>query len=379
MPPKRTVTSSTSSPPASMTRWSVVVRAIVDGVGAGGRGRPALVIPQCVSPARNAHRGGRRSTPAALRPAVQHTVTPATNHPAIVDLSAIRVLRAGPPSTEHSAARNTRMRFGFTVRWMSEAATYADLFRLDGRTALVVGAGSGIGAAAARGLAAFGATVICADANEDAARTTAGEIGGISNDVPARPPRRRVRSTAAVADIGAPDVLVTTPAVNVRKPIVDYTDDELDRVVDLNLKGTFRLCRTFGAAMAAAGRGSMIGFASIRAADDRARPGRLRGDEGGDGDAVQDARRRARPAWRARQHDRPRRRRDTADGADQGARRRGTARTPTSRSCGAGRNPRRWSAPSSTLRQMRAATSPARRSSSTAAGPRPTAGSSRPT
>ena len=127
--------------------------------------------------------------------------------------------------------------------------------------------------------------------------------------------------TAAVADIGAPDVLVTTPAVNVRKPIVDYTDDELDRVVDLNLKGTFRLCRAFGAAMAAAGRGSMIGFASIRAADDRARPGRLRGDEGGDGDAVQDARRRARPAWRARQHDRPGCRRDTVDGADQGQRR----------------------------------------------------------
>ena len=61
-----------------------------------------------------------------------------------------------------------------------------------------------------------------------------------------------------------PDVLVTTPAVNVRKRIVDYTDLELDRVVDLNLKGTFRLCRTFGASMAAAGRGSMIGFSSIR-------------------------------------------------------------------------------------------------------------------
>ena len=62
----------------------------------------------------------------------------------------------------------------------------------------------------------------------------------------------------------------------------------------------------------------MIGFSSIRVADDRARPGRLRGDEGGDGDAVQDARRRARAARRAGQHDRPRRRRDAADGADQG-------------------------------------------------------------
>ena len=69
---------------------------------------------------------------------------------------------------------------------------------------------------------------------------------------------------AVLGPSGAPDILVTTPSVNVRKRIVDYTDDDLDRVVDLNIKGVFRLCRTFGAAMAEAGRGSMIGFSSIR-------------------------------------------------------------------------------------------------------------------
>ena len=73
-----------------------------------------------------------------------------------------------------------------------------------------------------------------------------------------------VSITAAAAEIGAPDALVTTPSTNIRKRIVDYTDAELDRVVDLNLKGTFRLCRAFGALMADAGRGSMIGFTSIR-------------------------------------------------------------------------------------------------------------------
>ena len=112
-------------------------------------------------------------------------------------------------------------------------------------------------------------------------------------------------------------------------------------------------------------------------ADDRAGPGRVRGDEGGDGDAVQDARRRARTARRAGQHDRPRRRRDAADGTDQGPARVVRRRTPTRRSCGAGRSHRRWSAPSSTLRPMPAATSPARRSSSTVAGRRPTAASTR--
>ena len=150
------------------------------------------------------------------------------------------------------------------MRSVSAPSAYEDLFRLDGRTALVVGAGSGIGAAVAAGLAAFGATVVCADANVDAASATAASIG-----TTATPSRMDLLDGAsiddAVAAIGAPDVLVTTPAVNVRKHIVDYTDAELDRVVDLNIKGTFRLCRTFGAAMAEAGRGSMIGFASIRA------------------------------------------------------------------------------------------------------------------
>jgi NAD(P)-dependent dehydrogenase (short-subunit alcohol dehydrogenase family) len=138
-----------------------------------------------------------------------------------------------------------------------------DMFRLDGRLALVVGAGSGIGAAVAEGLAAFGATVVCADANVDAATATADRLGGesraVSIDLLDAASIERV-----AADVGAPDVLVTTPAVNVRKAIVDYADDELDMVVDLNIKGTFRLCRTFGRLMAEAGRGSMIGFSSIR-------------------------------------------------------------------------------------------------------------------
>ncbi|MET0323820.1 MAG: SDR family oxidoreductase [Ilumatobacteraceae bacterium] len=138
-----------------------------------------------------------------------------------------------------------------------------DMFRLDGRRALVVGAGSGIGAAVAAGLAAFGATVVCADADLDRAAATAGPLGGDSRAVPID-----LLDTASIeraaADVGAPDILVTTPAVNVRKAIIDYDDDELDKVVDLNIKGTFRLCRTFGRLMAEAGRGSMIGFSSIR-------------------------------------------------------------------------------------------------------------------
>jgi NAD(P)-dependent dehydrogenase (short-subunit alcohol dehydrogenase family) len=141
------------------------------------------------------------------------------------------------------------------------SANYADLFRLDGRRALVVGAGSGIGAAIAAGFAAFGADVVCADARADAATITADAIGGRALTLDLLDPNG---PQAALEAAGPPDVLVTTPAINVRKRIVDYADDELDRVVDLNIKGVFRLCRTFGAAMAGAGRGSMIGFSSVR-------------------------------------------------------------------------------------------------------------------
>src|SRR5207249_1843135 len=52
------------------------------------------------------------------------------------------------------------------------AVTYSQLFRLDGRRAVVVGAGSGIGREAARALAAHGADVVCADRDLDAARAT---------------------------------------------------------------------------------------------------------------------------------------------------------------------------------------------------------------
>jgi NAD(P)-dependent dehydrogenase (short-subunit alcohol dehydrogenase family) len=139
--------------------------------------------------------------------------------------------------------------------------TTPDLFRLDGRHALVVGAGSGIGAAIAEGLAVFGARVRCADARLDAAAATAAAIGGEAVHLDLLDPA----APAAVLDVyGAPDVLVTTPAINVRKRVADYSDDDLDRVVDLNVKGVFRLCRTFGEAMAAAGRGSMIGLSSVR-------------------------------------------------------------------------------------------------------------------
>jgi NAD(P)-dependent dehydrogenase (short-subunit alcohol dehydrogenase family) len=141
------------------------------------------------------------------------------------------------------------------------------LFELGGRRAVVVGAGSGIGAASAEGLAAFGADVVCADVDEVSAAATAGRITALGGKAEAMAldvtgPDEAAR---AVALLGAPDVLVTTPAVNVRKRLVELSDEEFDKVVDVNLKGNFRLFREFGRAMGERGSGSIIAFSSIRA------------------------------------------------------------------------------------------------------------------
>jgi len=143
---------------------------------------------------------------------------------------------------------------------------YGSMFDLTGKTALVVGAGSGIGEASAHGLASFGAHVMCADVNGEAADQTASDVRSQGKKADALKldltDPESVRT--AVGSMGAPDILVSTPSVNVRKPVLEITDEEFDRIVELNLKGTFRLVRDFGRGMAERGSGSIIAFSSIR-------------------------------------------------------------------------------------------------------------------
>ncbi|QNE22553.1 SDR family oxidoreductase [Kribbella qitaiheensis] len=140
---------------------------------------------------------------------------------------------------------------------------YANLFRLDGKHAVVVGAGSGIGRESALALAAQGARVTCADRDLAAAGETVArgnQLTAYGLDV--LDPQAIVN---AADDLGDVDVLVFTAATNVRKRILDYTGEEFDRVVALNLRASFDLIRAFGGPMAERGSGSIIGFSSIRA------------------------------------------------------------------------------------------------------------------
>lgn len=143
------------------------------------------------------------------------------------------------------------------------------LFDLTGKTAAVIGAASGIGEAVALGCARQGAKVVCLDVNEDAARRVAERA--VAEGCACESAALDIRDAAAVDRAfaaldagGGVDIAICTPSINVRKPIMQYTDDELSRVIDVNIKGNFHVLRAAGRVMTPRRKGSIILFSSIR-------------------------------------------------------------------------------------------------------------------
>jgi NAD(P)-dependent dehydrogenase (short-subunit alcohol dehydrogenase family) len=144
-------------------------------------------------------------------------------------------------------------------------ARYRELFDLGGKTAVVLGAASGIGRASAEALAALGASVICADRDRAGAELTAKDLRGEAHVVDAGSAQDIAALAVAAAKRGRVDIAVTTPAVHIRKWFLDYSDDEFDRIVSLNLRGVFFFLRAFGRIMRDQGGGSLIATSSMRA------------------------------------------------------------------------------------------------------------------
>jgi NAD(P)-dependent dehydrogenase (short-subunit alcohol dehydrogenase family) len=143
------------------------------------------------------------------------------------------------------------------------------LYDLAGRVAVVAGAGSGLGREIALGFADAGADLALADVVAD----SLGEIVASARDRGRRALARRVDVTrpddvrafhaAVMAEYGRADVLVNAAGITTRMPAEEFPEDEWERILAVNLTGTFRVCQTFGRTMLAHGAGSIINFSSI--------------------------------------------------------------------------------------------------------------------
>jgi len=144
------------------------------------------------------------------------------------------------------------------------------MFRLDGRAVAVVGAGSGIGEAVAHACRQQGARVAVLDVNGPAAERVANALraaGGdaYSGEVDITDSAGTGDALAGVRDrFGRLDAVVCTPSINVRKPILAYAPEELDRVLAVNVKGNFNVLQGAGRLFAAQGGGNIVLFSSIR-------------------------------------------------------------------------------------------------------------------
>jgi NAD(P)-dependent dehydrogenase (short-subunit alcohol dehydrogenase family) len=143
------------------------------------------------------------------------------------------------------------------------------LFSLSGKTAAVIGGASGIGEAVALGCARQGARVACLDVNVDAARKLAERAAGEgclceADVLDIRDAAAVEKTFGAIHASHGLDIVICTPSINVRKPILRYTDDELQRVLDVNIKGNFNVLRAAGRIMTGQRKGSIILFSSVR-------------------------------------------------------------------------------------------------------------------
>lgn len=142
--------------------------------------------------------------------------------------------------------------------------TYRSKMDLTGRLALVTGAGQGIGAACAHALAETGAEVICTDVDLSRAENTAKAIGGSARarqlDV-----TNSKQLNALAGELAPLDILVCNAGIVSNVPAEDMTDEQWDRVIEVNLSGVFRTCRAFGRRMLENGRGSIINIGSMSA------------------------------------------------------------------------------------------------------------------
>ena len=148
----------------------------------------------------------------------------------------------------------------------------ANPFDLTGKVAVVTGGGTGLGNGMAGGLARAGALVVLASRRQDVVDRAAAEIRaaggnaeGVSLDV------TRIKELQAFFDAiakrhGGLDILVNNAGTNRRNPALEYTEQDWDTVLNLNLKSVFFCCQAAARIMKERGGGKIINTASLSSA-----------------------------------------------------------------------------------------------------------------
>ena len=135
------------------------------------------------------------------------------------------------------------------------------------RVAVITGGGGGIGAACARRMAAAGWTVALCDIDGERAREIAREVGGIGLALDIADAQAVEAAAAQLeAELGPCSALVAC-AAHLENPHAPEQQDlaQWQRILDVNIGGSFHTCRAFGARMAERGQGAIVTIASITA------------------------------------------------------------------------------------------------------------------
>lgn len=142
---------------------------------------------------------------------------------------------------------------------------------LSGKIAAVTGAGSGIGRGAAAALAAAGAQIVANDVSSEGldetlelVRATGSEAVANVGDVRHREDVQRIVDDA-VSHFGGLDIMVANAAVGLYADLEDMTEDDIDRVLDVDLKGALTCAQLSIPALRARGGGSIVFVTSVQA------------------------------------------------------------------------------------------------------------------
>jgi len=140
---------------------------------------------------------------------------------------------------------------------------------LTGKIAIVTGGGSGLGHDISLTLASAGATVVVADINPDSGQKTVDEIKQSNRDAAfceldvANSQSVKAMARSVVERFGAINILVNSAGITKRVPPLDFTEEDFDRIIAVNLKGTFLCCQAAARQMVQQGGGKIVNLTSI--------------------------------------------------------------------------------------------------------------------